>query len=325
VGLLDGVRVLDLGIWRPAPYAAQLLADMGAEVVKIEPPGGDPMRAFPDLFASLVRHKRCIELDLQDPAGRARVLDLAAESDLAIEGFRPGVVDRLGVGYEALRARNPAIVYCSISGYGQEGPRAATSGHDVNYQAYAGVLAPRAGDAPVLPRVPYADLAAGLAAAMAMCAAYVRRLRTGEGEFVDVSMTHVLAHWNGELDVTAIEGGGPDLDITGNPGYGLYATADGAWVSVGVTAEAHFWSGLCAALDLDGYAGLTYLERVRRHAEIDGVVARAIAPLTRADAIERLERHGVPVAPVLTRRETLAALGRESIVHPARYRSHPAR
>lgn len=124
VGLLDGVRVLDLGIWRPAPYAAQLLADMGAEVVKVEPPGGDPMRAYPDLFATLVRHKQCIELDLKETGDRRRALDLAAGSDIAVEGFRPGVADRLGVGYEALRARNPSIVYCSISGYGQEGPRA---------------------------------------------------------------------------------------------------------------------------------------------------------------------------------------------------------
>jgi crotonobetainyl-CoA:carnitine CoA-transferase CaiB-like acyl-CoA transferase len=323
VGLLDGVRVLDLGIWRPAPYAAQLLADMGADVVKVEPPGGDPMRAFPELFASLVRHKRCIELDLHDAADRTRALDLAAESDIAVEGFRPGVVERLGVGYDDVRARNPEIVYCSISGYGQEGPRALTSGHDVNYQAYAGVLAPRGGEAPAVPRVPYADLAAGMAAAMAMCAAYVRRLRSGEGEYVDVSMTHVLAHWNGEFEVTTIDGS--DAEITGNPGYGVYATADERWLSLGVTAEAHFWSGLCRALELADYVDLSYVERVARHAEIDGAVARAVSELQLADAVDRLEQHGVPVSPVLTRRETIAALGRETITHPARYRNHPTR
>jgi crotonobetainyl-CoA:carnitine CoA-transferase CaiB-like acyl-CoA transferase len=296
---------------------------MGADVVKVEPPGGDPMRAFPDLFATLVRHKQCIELDLHDPTDRTRALDLAAASDIAVEGFRPGVASRLGIDYDALRARHPAIVYCSISGYGQRGPRAPLSGHDVNYQAYAGVLAPRTGDIPTLPGLPYADLAAGLAAAMAMCAAYVRRLRSGEGEFVDVSMTQVLAHWNGAFDVTAIEGSTDE--ITGNPGYGLYVTAEDEWVSVGVTAESHFWSGLCEALDLPAFAGLSYVERVRRHAEVDTAVARAIARLPRAEAIDRLERHGVPVAPVLTRRETLAALGREAITHPVGYRSHPSR
>jgi crotonobetainyl-CoA:carnitine CoA-transferase CaiB-like acyl-CoA transferase len=323
VGLLDGVRVLDLGIWRPAPYAAQLLADLGADVVKVEPPGGDPMRAFPELFATLVRHKRSIELDLHDNADRARALDLAAKSDIAVEGFRPGVADRLGVGYEALRAVNRAIVYCSISGYGQDGPRALTPGHDVNYQAFAGVLDPRPGEPPVLPRVPYADLAAGLAAAMAICAAYIRALRTGEGDHIDVSMTHVLAHWNGELEHTAVAGA--DEPVAGNPGYGVYPTADGRWVSLGVVAEDRFWASLCDALGASEHARLTYVERIRRHEEVDAVIATAIAALPRDEVVDRLEQCGVPVAPVLTRSETVAALGRESIAHPARFRHHPTR
>jgi crotonobetainyl-CoA:carnitine CoA-transferase CaiB-like acyl-CoA transferase len=323
VGLLDGVRVLDLGIWRPAPYAAQLLADLGADVVKVEPPGGDPMRAFPALFDTLVRHKRPVELDLRTDTDRVRALDLASESDIAVEGFRPGVADRLGVGYEALRARNPAIVYCSISGYGQNGPRALTPGHDVNYQAFAGVLDPRPGEGPALPRVPYADLAAGMAAAMAMCAAYIRALRTGEGDHIDVSMTHVLAHWNGELEGTAVAGA--DEPIARNPGYGVYPTADGRGVSLGVVAEDKFWAALCDALGLDDHAGLTYTERIRRHDEVDPAVSVAIAALPRDEVVDRLERRGVPVAPVLTRAETLAALGRDSIAHPARYRHHPTR
>jgi crotonobetainyl-CoA:carnitine CoA-transferase CaiB-like acyl-CoA transferase len=323
VGLLDGVRVLDLGIWRPAPYAAQLLADLGADVVKIEPPGGDPMRSYPELFATLTRRKRCIELDLRDELDRARALDLAADSDIAVEGFRPGVVDRLGVGYDALRARNPAIVYCSISGYGQTGPRAQTPGHDANYQAYAGVLTPRAGDPPLLPPVPYADLAAGLAAAMAMCAAYIRRLNTGEGEYIDVSMTDVLAHWNGEFDGTAIAG--CDDAISGNPGYGIYGTADDRWVSLGVIAEDRFWSSLCHALGVAEHADLTYVERVRRHEEVNADVTDAIRQRTFDETVALLEAAGVPVAPVLTRQQTLAALGRDAIAHPARYRHHPVR
>ena len=323
MGLLDGVRVLDLGIWRPAPYAAQLLADLGAGVVKVEPPGGDPMRAYPDLFTTLVRGKRCIELNLHDDVDRRHALDLAADSDIAVEGFRPGVVDRLGVGYQAMRARNPAIVYCSISGYGQSGSRAQTPGHDVNYQAYAGVLTPHADDLPLLSHIPYADLAAGLAAAMAMCAAYIKRLRTGEGEYIDVSMTDVLAHWNGEFDGTAIEG--LDEPVTGSPGYGVYATADDLWVSLGVIAEDRFWSSLCHALGVEDYATLTYVERLRRHEEVNAAVAGAIAQLTRADTVARLEHAGVPVAPVLTRQESIAALGRDALVHPARYRHHPVR
>ena len=323
VSLLEGVRVLDLGIWRPAPYAAQLLADLGADVVKLEPPGGDPMRAFPELFERLTRHKRCIELDLHDDGDRRRAVDLAAEVDIAVEGFRPGVAARLGVGYEALRAVNPSIVYCSISGYGQQGPRAMAPGHDVNYQAYAGVLTPRHGDVPTQPRVPYADLAAGLAAAMAMCAGYVRRLRTGEGEYVDVSMTDVLAHWNGDRDGTAVASEGADEVITGTPGYGVYATADGRWLSLGVTSEDRFWSSLCDALGLEEHAVMPFGERMRHHRQLDAAVAERLSRLSRDEAVDRLDRAGVPVAPVLTRQEMVGARGASALVHPARYRHHP--
>ena len=143
--LLEGVRILDLGIWRPVPYATQLLVEMGADVIKVEPPGGDPMRVFPELFAVLNAGKRNIVVDLKNEDGVAHVLALVTDADAVIEGFRPGVADRLGVGYDSLRAVNPAIVYCSISGYGADGPLAQVPGHDVNYQAYAGVLRPRGG------------------------------------------------------------------------------------------------------------------------------------------------------------------------------------
>ena len=143
-GLLAGVRVLDLSIFRPGPYATQLLVEMGAEVVKVEPPGGDPMRAYPGLFAVLNAGKRSAAVDLKDAAGRAAVLALAAGADAVIEGFRPGVVAKLGVDDGAVRQVNPSVVYCSISGYGQTGSLVDVPGHDVNYQAWAGGLEPRA-------------------------------------------------------------------------------------------------------------------------------------------------------------------------------------
>src|SRR5438093_11930092 len=152
-GLLAGLRVLDLSIWRPGPYATQLLAEIGADVLKVQPPGGDPMRAYPDLFASLNANKRSLVLDLKDDVGRSRALELAADADVVMEGFRPGVAERLGVGDEDVRAVNPAVIYCSISGMGQDGPLALSPGHDLNYQAWAGVLAPD-GRPPVVPAVP---------------------------------------------------------------------------------------------------------------------------------------------------------------------------
>jgi crotonobetainyl-CoA:carnitine CoA-transferase CaiB-like acyl-CoA transferase len=166
MSLLSGMRILDLSIWRPGPYATQLLAEIGADVVKVEPPGGDPMRRYPELFASLNANKRSIVVDLKARSGRSRVLGLAAEADVVIEGFRPGVADRLGVGYGDVRAVNPTVIYCSISGMGQAGPLALAPGHDLNYLAWSGALGPEGGS-PAVPAVPVADLASELVKASA--------------------------------------------------------------------------------------------------------------------------------------------------------------
>src|SRR4051794_2290810 len=144
-GHLAGLRVLDLTVWRPGPYATQLLAEQGADVLKVEPPGGDPMRSMPDLFDILGAHKRSVILDLKQDADRTTCLSLAAEADVFVESYRPGVADRLGVGYDAVSACNPAIVYCSVSGFGAIGPLARVPGHDVNYLASSGALRPSGG------------------------------------------------------------------------------------------------------------------------------------------------------------------------------------
>jgi crotonobetainyl-CoA:carnitine CoA-transferase CaiB-like acyl-CoA transferase len=259
-GLLSGVRVLDLSVWRPGPYATQLLAELGAEVLKVEPPGGDPMRSYPELFASLHANKRSIMLDLKTDQDRRRALELATAADVLVEGFRPGVVDRLGLGYEDVRDVNRAIVYCSVSGMGQDGSLALVPGHDLNYQAWAGSLAPDGGP-PVVPAVPIADLAGGMAAAMGICAALVRRLSTGEGERLDVAMADVLATWTGAVQPRAE---GTDPSSRGVPGYGVFATADGTYLALGVLTEDHFWSPLCTVLGLADCAELGFVERMAR-------------------------------------------------------------
>ncbi len=243
-GLLSGVRVLDLSIWRPGPYATQLLADLGADVVKVEPPGGDPMRAFPELFATLNANKRSVALNLHDADDRARAHALVRDTDAVVEGFRPGVAARLGMGEAELRAFHPTLVYCSVSGYGQTGPLAPVPGHDLNYQAYAAVLTPDGGD-PVEGRVPIADLAGGLAAAMGVCAALVGRSRTGDGEHVDVAMADVLATWTGPIGRLALAGSGEPLGRLAS--YGSFRTADGSWITLGVISEQHFWARVCDA------------------------------------------------------------------------------
>ncbi|WP_067832759.1 CaiB/BaiF CoA transferase family protein [Actinomadura kijaniata] len=300
MGLLDGLRVLDLTMWRPGPYATQLLAQQGADVIKVEPPGGEPMRAFRSHFDLLNQGKRSVALDLKSAAGRERCLELAAGAEVFVEGFRPGVADRLGVGDDAVRALNPAIVYCSLSGYGADGPLRDVPGHDVNYRAYAAALGPDA-PPPTADELPVADMAAATMAAFAITAGALRARATGVGSRLDLAMADVVAHW-----VATVPEASRPADGTGPvPGYGVYATADGERVTLGVVSEQRLWSTTCRALGLAEHADVPFPERLARVAELDKAVAAAVARLTRDEALERLTAAGAPVAPVLTRAEML--------------------
>jgi crotonobetainyl-CoA:carnitine CoA-transferase CaiB-like acyl-CoA transferase len=302
--LLGGMRVLDLSAYRPMPHATQMLADLGAEVLKVEPPGGDPMRAYPEIFASVARGKRSVVLDLRSDAGRRRALELAASADVVCESWRPGVADRLGVGYEAVLAVNPAVIYCSLSGFGQDGPLRDVPGHDLNFQAIAGAVAPRAGEEPQVPRLPVADLEGGTVCATLICAAWARKQTTGEGERIDVAMADVVAWWVGPRSGTALEGS--ETRTAGSPGYGVFHTADDRWLALGVLGEARLWDGICRALGLDDLVGLSFADRRARQIEVDEAIAAAIARLDQNDAVARLEREGAPVTPVLSPEEATA-------------------
>ena len=332
-GCLAGIRILDLSVWRPGPYATQLLAELGADIVKVEPPGGDPMRVYAGLFDTLNVNKRSIVLDLKGDEGRSRLLDLTADADVFIEGFRPGVAARLGVGYDDVRAVSPSIVYCSVSGMGQRGPLTLVPGHDINYQAWAGVLAPDGGP-PVVPAVPVADLAGGMAAAFAVCAAVIRRLRTGEGERIDVAMSDVLATWTGAARAQAQ---GVDSAAHGVPGYGTFEAGDGRHVALGVLTEDHFWRPLCDVLGLTDCRDLSFGQRMARVVELQGLLADAIAGRPRDDLVTELLAADVPAAPVLDRSEMLATahFRQRSVVvadprsgpaigYPIRFEQHPA-
>ena len=214
---LAGTKVLDMSIWRPGPYATSLLVALGADVLKVEPPGGDPMRYYGGLFDEINAGKRSIVLDLKDGTDRARAFELAQQADVVVEGFRPGVMARLGFGDPDVRAANPRIVYCSISGYGQDGFRAALPGHDVNYQAWGGALTPEGGVG-TMPRLPAADLASGVTAAFGICAALLGRASTGVGAYLDVSMTDVMSTWTGRTGATAGFRRGLHLGSPGRPG-----------------------------------------------------------------------------------------------------------
>ena len=333
-GLLDGLRVLDFTIWRPGPYATQLLAELGAEVLKVEPPGGDPMRVYAGLFATLSADKRSIVLDLKEETDRGRALELARNADVVVEGYRPGVADRLGIGYEAVRAVNASVIYCSVSGLGQDGPLSQASGHDINYLAWSGALAPEGGS-PREPAVPVADLSGGMAAAFAICAAVVKQLKTGEGERIDVAMADVLATWTGAVTPRAE---GVEQESQTPPGYGTFKTADGGSVVLGVLTEDHFWQPLCSELELDDDIGaLGFVDRMARGNELQGQISAAIGKRRRDDLVGALLAVGVPIAPVLNRSEMVGlrhfvdrrAVTTEDWLDPAtgfpvRFVNHPA-
>jgi crotonobetainyl-CoA:carnitine CoA-transferase CaiB-like acyl-CoA transferase len=246
-----------------------------------------------------------VELDLKEESGRARVTELAAQADVLVEGFRPGVLARFGLDEATVRERNAGIVDCSISGYGQHDPRATLPGHDVNYQAWSGSLAPEGGRATIIPPLPTADLAAGMTAAFGICAAMLGRASTGRGAYLDVSMTDVLSTWTGPAGAAdAARHEGPPAPT---PGYGLFATADGGQVALGVLNEQHFWSSLCEELALGELAGLGFEERRKRGAELQQTVGAAVARCPRDELVQRLADAGVPVAPVLDRQGMLAA------------------
>jgi len=336
--LLEGLRVLDLSLWQPGHTATQLLADLGADVLKVEPPGGDRMRVLPDRFVNFNGHKRSLVLDLKTDADRARLLQLAVEAEAVVEGFRPGVADRLGAGYAQLSAVNPALVYCSISGFGQTGPLAHATGHDQNYQAYAGALVtPAAGGPPVASGALIGDQGSGMAAAFAILAAVLCARRTGQGEHIDVSIADLLMSWSAPMGSVAET---PDAHTPRPPsaGTGTYATADGGHVVLGIFSEDHFWDALCRKLGLDQLAGLGMAERAAGAVELRAALQAQFSTWNRDDLVAQMDAIGVPIAPVLTRAEALdhphfldrgvitrGPHGDRRVAHPIRYARHPAR
>lgn len=258
---LAGVRVLDFSGLVPGPLASLILADAGADVVKVERPGaGDDMRALGPLdFENLNRGKRSIVVDLKDAAATTVLEPMIAAADVLIEQFRPGVMDRLGLGYERARSLNQRIVYCSITGYGQHGPLAAKAGHDLNYLVDAGLLASaRRGTsdgAPHLPPTFIADIGAGTYPALVNILLALRSVdRTGTGAHLDIAMTENLFLWHWwvrtQVDVTGTSGEpGTVHPAGGSPRYALYAAADGAVVAVAALEE-RFWQRLCEMLSV---------------------------------------------------------------------------
>ncbi len=259
---LEGLLVLDFTRLLPGPFATQLLGNLGADVIKIEDPTvGDYMRTVPPsvqgvsyAYLMVNRGKRSLAVDLKTKEGRAILYKLVPKADVVMEQFRPGVMKKLGADYATLRRRNPRLVYCAFSGYGQTGPARNVPGHDITFEAHAGILGVSGdhGGRPAIPGVPMADLASGFNAAMSVLAALRTREKTGKGEFIDVSifdtavslMVLNLARYlaTGEEPVAG------ETLLTGTfPWYSLYESSDGGWLAVAVV-ESKFWEAMCEIL-----------------------------------------------------------------------------
>jgi crotonobetainyl-CoA:carnitine CoA-transferase CaiB-like acyl-CoA transferase len=309
---LSGIRVLDLTRLLPGPVATLHLADMGADVIKIEDTqAGDYARAMSVLFRLVNRNKRAIRLDLKRPQGREIFLRLAKDAEVLVEGFRPGVMARLGLGYDDLAAINPRLVYCSITGYGQDGPYADRAGHDINYLGYAGV-GDQIGtqDAPVVPNFQIADLLGGaLTPVMGILAALIDARSCGRGRHVDVAMTDaVLAHavfpLLGFLERGETPGRGTGMLDGGLPCYNLYKTRDERYMAVGAL-ERKFWETLCDILGCPELKGkhLVYGDDAR---PVKDRVAAIFATRAQREWSEVFAGADCCVSPVLRMDETLA-------------------
>ncbi|MET0542295.1 MAG: CoA transferase [Variovorax sp.] len=316
---LDGLKVVDFSELLPGPFLSQCLAEMGAEVVKIErPPQGDNARALvPGVFAAMNRGKRSVFLDLKDGAQRRQALALVAEADIVLEGYRPGAMGRLGLGYETVQALNPRVIYVSITGYGQTGPLAAVPGHDLNYLAASGVtaLSGRAGEPPEHGYgIPVADLSGALYGLASTLAALQQRHRTGRGQWLDVSITDCLVHMMNPRIGQFVAKGQTHLQAQRDeallrPGYGVFKTADDAYLAI-AAVEDHFWDRLVKVLDLqvDDLESSTFATRTAQADRVNQRVAERIAGID---------------AKVLRERLTRADLPWSDMVEPSRLAGHP--
>jgi alpha-methylacyl-CoA racemase len=261
---LSGLLVLDFSTLLPGPLATLMLAEAGAEVIKIEKPGGEDMRRFPPRFgavsapfAALNRGKQSLELDLKRPQDRQALAPLLGRADILVEQFRPGVMARLGLDFATLQAINPRLIYCSISGYGQAGPRAGEAGHDLNYMARTGLLSLSPGTAavPVVPPALVADIGGGsMPAVINILLALRQRDLTGKGSHIDVAMADAMFTfaWYGLAEGHAtgrFPGPGESRLAGGSPRYALYATGDGRFLAVGAL-EQKFWDNFTDAIGL---------------------------------------------------------------------------
>jgi crotonobetainyl-CoA:carnitine CoA-transferase CaiB-like acyl-CoA transferase len=316
-GPLDGVRVIELAHIMAGPVCGLMLADLGADVIKVEKPEGDDSRRFlpPDIngesaaFMMLNRNKRGIVLDLKGERDKEVMRRLLRDADVVIENYRRGTMDRLGLGYEVLRADNPGLIYCEISGFGRSGPYADRGGFDLIAQGMSGLMS-ITGEGPDRPPVkvgaPVTDITAGILGALGICAAYARRLKTGEGQKVDTSLFEagiVHTYWQSAIALaTGISPGPMGSAHPLNAPYQAFETADG-WINVGAANQRN-WERMARVVGAEPLIGDPRFATNRGRMENLAELVDALAPVFRGRStgewLEELEAAGIPAGPVLS-------------------------
>jgi crotonobetainyl-CoA:carnitine CoA-transferase CaiB-like acyl-CoA transferase len=307
---LQGIRIVTVEEKLPVTYCSMLLGDLGADVIILERPGkGNPARVLPHFLEITNRNKRSLTLNLKSEKGRDVFCSLAERCDVIIECMRPGVVDRLGIGYKAIREINPRIVYCSVTGYGQAGPYRDWPAHDSSYQGIAGILnfTPRdAEGVPQLPGITIADLSAGMFAAINILSALVARDKLGSGQYIDVSMTEGLVSWLSVPLGQYFATGTVPRRGTGEPAMGVFATKDGKFITLSIAHEDYFWSNLCQSIGRPELADMPREQRWQKRAELIAILKKALLAKTRDEWVKILTKADVPCAPVLSLEEVVA-------------------
>jgi crotonobetainyl-CoA:carnitine CoA-transferase CaiB-like acyl-CoA transferase len=305
---LRNLKLLDLSRQLPGPFCSMLLADLGVDVLVVAAPN-DPMGLGIPLIQ---RNKRSMTLNLKHPEGKQIFERLAQDADIILEGFRPGVTERLGIDYPRMATLNPRVVYCSISGYGQDGPYRDKVGHDVNYLGYAGVLgiSGAAGGPPTIMPVQVADIGGGaLMATVGILSALMARGHTGRGQFVDISMMDGSVAWNAFHTLLYFAFGAQPqrggTQLTGhNPCYAVYETKDGKYVTIGAL-EGHFWRNLCEQLGVPEFVPDQFSEGARRE-EMFRVIREKFKQKTQAEWLAQLDSVDICFGPVNSIPEALA-------------------
>ena len=303
---LEGIKILDLSSQVPGPYCSMLLADLGAEVIKIENiDGGDQSRLLPFLFNGINRNKKSISLNLKSSDAKGIFYRMAEKADVILEGFRPGVCKKLNIDYETIKEINPKIIYCSITGYGQDGPYRDKPGHDINYLGYSGLLSLERdlNTYSKMPGIPLADLAGSMFAAVSILTAMIHRGKTGVGQYIDVSMTASVFSLISASLTAGFQGqrGNESLYI---PHYGLFKTRDEKFITLGIMHEEHFWKKICSVIDMGNLAGLDLFNRIEKREEISNRLQNLFLARNLDEWMAILNEADIPCGPVYTIEES---------------------